>query len=52
MTLLVKKYGQVTQVYLDDKMIYTSANTVKAEAKKLRILMEAMTLMNVEVQEA
>ena len=52
MTILLRKYGQVTRVFLDDKLIYESGCTVKAEAKHLRALLEAMTLTNVEVVEA
>ena len=51
MTLLVKKYGQVTQVYLNDKLIYVSGNTVKAEVRNLTKLLEEMTLRHIEVIE-
>lgn len=51
MTWLVKKYGQITQVFVDDKLIYNSGNTVKAEVKNLRALIEAMGLTTVNVVE-
>ena len=47
----VKKYGQVTEVYVDGKKAYVSGNTVKAEAKNLRALIETATIENTVVIE-
>jgi hypothetical protein len=45
MIFTVKKFGQVTQVYLNDNLIYVSGNTVKAEMKNLNKLIEATKLL-------
>lgn len=47
----VKKYGQITQVYVDEKLAYVSGNTVKAEAKNLKKLIEAAVIENTIVVE-
>lgn len=46
----VKKYGQITQVYVDGKLAYSSGNTVKAECKNLRKLIEVANIDNTKVE--
>jgi len=48
---LVKRYGQITQVYVDDRLAYVSGNTVRAEAKNLRALIDVAHIENTVVIE-
>jgi hypothetical protein len=51
MTIMVKKYGQITQVYVDNKLTYVSGNTVKAEVKNLNKLLLELNLLDIMVEE-
>ena len=44
-----KKYGQITQVWVDGKLAYVSGNSVKAEVKNLTKLIAAADLDNIQI---